>query len=129
VFKKLSAAAALTTTVFLLSVSLVYACPDMARIHSAPQLNFMHDGMPQEAPCGQQKQEICDFVRDSMQSIQPSPYQAAAFQQSILHLHPVPLSIGISDHTVFPSHSAVWEIAFHSVFKIPLSLSSSVLRI
>jgi hypothetical protein len=129
VFRKLSAVAGLTTVLFLLSLSLTYACPDLGRVDSAPRRALMHDGMPQETPCGEQKQEICDFLHDSFLSIQASSYRATNIQQSILFLVPIPHFIGISDQIACLSDSAIWQIAFHSVFKIPLSLSSSVLRV
>ena len=127
--KKLSAAVALTITFFLLSISIIYACPDVARGDLAPRHSLMNGGMPQETPCTQQKEDVCRFVRDRVLSIQPSPYKVSDVQQPVLLLLPVPLSIGIPQHIAISSTSSRWQTAFHSVFKIPLSLSSSVLRI
>jgi len=89
----------------------------------------MDDMATEGGPCKNEKQDICKFVRDRMLSLQASPYKAADVQQPILLLLPIPLSIDVQKHIAFSSSSAAWEIAFHSVFKLPLSLSFSVLRI
>src|SRR5437588_12618150 len=113
---------------FLLVTSVVYACSGLSVMQLSSMSVSMDNTPSEESPCNKQKRDVCKFVRNSMLSIQPA-YKMAGVQQAILLLLPVPLSIGIRADTAFSSSSSRWQIAFHSVFKIPLSLSSSVLRI
>ena len=126
---RLSTFIALVVAASLLSVSVVYACSGLSVIQATTMSASMDDMATEGSPCKNEKQDVCKFVRDSMLSIQPSPHKATDVQQPILLLLPIPLSIDAPDHITFLSSSAAWQIAFHSVFKIPLSLSSSVLRI
>ena len=113
----------------LLFTSVVYACSGLSLLQVSSMSASMDDMATEGGPCKNEKQDVCKFVRDRMLSIQPAPYKAADVQQPILLLLPIPMSIDVSKHIAFSSSSAAWKIAFHSVFKISLSLSSSVLRI
>jgi len=113
--------------------SVVYACSRIdlmtVALHDSSMsgMDGMHGGMVQRGPCNQHKQDICKSVRNRMLSIQPSSYKIDV-QQPILLLLPPNLVIGLPKHIA--SLSAVgWEADFHSVFKLPLHLSFSVLRI
>ena len=121
----------------LLFNSVVYAC---SKLGFAGMATAMHgssmtatDGMNEKSvergPCAEHKQDICKSVRDRMLSIQPSPYKAVDVQQPVPLLLPLNLVIDVPKHIDFSLASTTWEIAFHSVFKLPLSLSFSVLRI
>jgi len=92
-------------------------------------MDGMHGGMVQRGPCNQHKQDICKSVRNRMLSIQPSSYKADDVQQPIILLLPINAIIDIPEHLALSSASGGWEFAFHSVFKISLPLSFSVLRI
>ncbi len=98
----------------LLFNSVVYACSKLAPLGMALQSSSM---------------ETMDGMSNRMLSIQPSPSKAGDYQQPILLLLPLNLAIDIPKHISSSSASVAWEIAFHSVFKIPLPLSFSVLRI
>jgi hypothetical protein len=119
----------LLVIVSLLFTSVVYACSGLSLIQVSTMSASMEDMATEGSPCKNEKQDVCKFVRESMLSIQPSSHKAADVQQPILLLLPIPLSIDVPKHIAFSSSSAAWEIAFHSVFKLPLSLSFSVLRI
>ena len=119
----------------ILFTSIVYACSRIdlmtVTLHDSSMsgMDGMHGGMVQRGPCNQHKQDICKSVRNRMLSIQPSSYKADDVQQPIILLLPINAIIDIPKHLALSSVSAGWEIAFHSVFKLPLHLSFSVLRI
>jgi hypothetical protein len=97
------------------------------------QMSFMSgatdDRAVERGPCSEHKQDICKSVRDRMLSIQPSLYKVETAQQPILRLLPTNLGIDIPKHIASLVGSIGWQTAFHSVFKLPLPLSFSVLRI
>ena len=82
----------------------------------------------ERGPCTKHKQDICKSVRDRMISIQPSLPKTADYQQPVPLFLPF-LAIDIPKHTPLSSGILKLEIAFHSVFKLPLHLFFSVLRI
>jgi hypothetical protein len=116
--------------------SVVYACSKLGSVDMAMAMHGrsmattdgMDGGSVERGPCAQHKQDICKSVRDRMLSIQPSPYKSADSQQPIIVFLPLNFIIDIPKHIAL-SPSIKWELAFHSVFKLPLSLSFSVLRI
>ena len=121
----------------LLVNSVVYAC---SKLGSLGMVMAMHgistattDGMNEESvergPCSQHKQDICKTVRDRMLSTQASTAKAADYQQPVPLFLPLNLASDVPKHIDFSFPSTKWMIAFHSVFKLPLSLSFSVLRI
>jgi hypothetical protein len=121
----------------LLVNSVVYACSKLGSLGMAMAMQSSSmattDGMNEKSvergPCSQHKQDICKTVRDRMISIQPSPYKPADSQQPIVAFLPPNLIIDSPKHIAFSFASIRWEIAFHSVFKLPLPLSFLVLRI
>jgi hypothetical protein len=121
----------------LLFNSVVYACSKLGSVDMAMAMHGRSmattDGMNERAvergPCSKHKQDICKSVRDRMLSLQPSLSKAGDYQQSFPLILPLNLAIEIPKHVTFSSASVMWQIAFHSVFKLPLTLSFSVLRI
>src|ERR671918_720663 len=113
----------------LLFTSVVYACSGLSVMQTKLMSASMDDGAVERGPCSKHKQDICKSVRERMLSIQPSSYKAEAVQQSLILLLPHNPLINIPKLIAFFFSSVAWEIALHSVFKIPLYLSSSVLRI
>ncbi len=120
----------------LLFNSVVYACSklssgmDMAMHRSSmATTDGMNEKTVERGPCSQHKQDICKTVRDRMISIQPSLSKAGDYQQPAPLLLPLSLMIDIPKHIAFSLAFTKSEIAFHSVFKLPLTLSFSVLRI
>jgi hypothetical protein len=124
--------------VSLLFSSVVYAC---SKLGSAGMVTMaMHgssmsttDGMNEKSvergPCSKHKQDICKSVRDRMLSVQPSSSKAGDYQHPAFLRLPLDLVIKIPKHIALSFVSLKWQIAFHSIFKLPLPLSFSVLRI
>jgi len=133
--RKSSLLVAAALVLSLLFNSVVYACSKLAPLGMALQsssmetMDGMNGGAVERDPCARHEQDICKFVRNRMLSIQPSPSKAGDYQQPILLLLPLNLAIDIPKHISSSSASVAWEIAFHSVFKLPLPLAFSVLRI
>lgn len=120
----------------LLFNSVVYACSKIGMImsmHGRSMAMATPDGMDDAAlardPCAQHKQDVCKSIRDRLLSIQPSLYKLEPAQQPIAILLPSNLVTKIPSHITAPFGSLRWQTAFHSVFKLPLPLSLSVLRI
>ena len=118
----------------LLFNSVVYACSKAGMVMAMHGMSMaMADGMGEKSvergPCAQHKQDICKSVRDRLLSIQSSPSKAGDYQPLVLLTLPLNVDIDIPDHTRSLPASPEWAIAYHSVFKLPLPLSFSVLRI
>ena len=121
----------------LLFNSVVYACSKLGSLGMAMSMHASSmvttDGMNEKSvergPCSQHKQDICKSVRDRMLSVQPSPSKVEDYQQFAPPILPLNFVIAVPKHIAFRPPSVRWEIAFHSVFKLRLSLSFSVLRI
>ncbi len=118
----------------LLFNSVVYACSKVGMVMAMHGMSMaMADGMGEKSvergPCAQHKQDICKSIRDRLLSIQPSLYKLDPAQQLIAILLPSNLATKIPSHIAAPVGSLGWQTAFHSVFKLPLPLSLSVLRI
>ena len=96
---------------------------------SMATMDGMNGESVQKGPCAQHKQDVCKTVRDRMLSTQASQFKAGDYQQPVPLLLALGLVIDIPRHIAFSFASTTWEIAFHSAFKLPLSLSFSVLRI
>ena len=111
-----------------LFVSVVYACSGLSVMHMSFMSAPMDDRAVERGPCDKHKQDICKSVRDRMLSIQPSSYKIDV-QQAILLLLPPNLVFDLPKHIASLSAPLGWEADFHSVFKLPLHLSFSVLRI
>ena len=121
----------------LLVNSVVYACSKLGSLGMAMAMHGTStattDGMNEKSvergPCSQHKQDICKTVRDRMLSTQASTPKAADYQEPVPLLLPLNLASDVPKHIDFSFAFTRWVIAFHSVFKLPLSLSFSVLRI
>lgn len=119
----------------LLFNSVVYACSKlgsvgmvMATHGTSMPVDGRNGGAVERGPCADHKQDICKSVRDRMLSVQLSPSKVEDYQQ-FAPILPLNFVIAFPKHIAFRPPSLRWEIAFHSVFKLPLSLSFSVLRI
>ena len=121
----------------LLFNSVVYACSNLGSLdmamathgRSMATTDGMNEKSVERGPCSQHKQDICKTVRDRMVSIQPSLSNAGDYQQPAPLRLPLSLMIDVPKHIALSFLSLMREIAFHPVFKLPLSLSFSVLRI
>jgi hypothetical protein len=109
-----------------LFVSVVYACSGLGVMQMTFMSAPMDDRAVERGPCDKHKQDVCKSVRDRMLSIQPYKIDV---EQPILLLLPPNLVIGLPKHIASLSAPVGWEADFHSVFKLPLHLSFSVLRI
>jgi hypothetical protein len=125
---KLSAALSLAVALSILFTSVVYACSGL----NLMQMNGHHVAMNHETvergPCAEHKQDLCKSVRERMLSVQPSFHKLDESQQPI-SLAPLSVLIDIPKHLVLLPNALIWQTAFHSVFKLPLPLFLSVLRI
>lgn len=121
----------------LLFNSVVYACSKLGSVDMAMAMHGrsmattdgMNGGSVERGPCAKHKQDICKSVRDRMLSVQPSSSRAGDYQQLASLVIPSNLVIDVLKHPPLSSGTLRWEIAFHSVFKLPLHLFFSVLRI
>ena len=120
----------------LLFNSVVYACSKLGSVGMAMAMHGTsmpmdgtNGGAVERGPCADHKQDICKSVRDRMVSVQPSPSKVEDYQQFAPLILPLNFVIAVPKHIAFRPPSVRWEIAFHSVFKLPLSLSFSALRI
>jgi hypothetical protein len=113
----------------LLFTSVVYACSGLSVMQTKLMSASMDEGAVERGPCSKHRQDICKSVRERMLAIEPSSYKATDVQQPLILLLPHNLLINIPKLIAFSSSSVAWEVAFHAVFKLPLYLSSSVLRI
>ena len=115
--------------------SVVYACSKIGMVMAmhessmAMATDAMDDGAFQRDPCAQHRQDVCKSVRDRLLSVQPSLYKLDPAQQPIAILLPSNPASEIPRGAVASFGSLGWQTAFHSVFKLPLPLSLSVLRI
>jgi hypothetical protein len=122
-------------TLSLLFTSVVYACSKLGSLgmsmHGSSMLTTdeKDERSVERGPCAQHKQDICKSVRDRMISLQPPFSKVGDYQPWAPMFFPVSMVIEVSKHIGLQSASITWDIAFHSVFKLPLSLSFSVLRI
>ena len=124
--KRLSAATALFIVFAFLSVSIAHACSGLALVGAAVQQSPMNMGGDNNSPCGKQKHDLCQSVRDSILSDQASISPTVSPHQMVLL---IPFSFDTPIQFVFSSVDPVLGVAFHPVFKVPLTLSYLVLRI
>jgi len=121
--RKLSFITASIVVFAFVLVSIAHACSGLALMNSAVQQSPMNMGASDSSPCGKEKPDICKSVRDSMLSVKPSasgPEQTVALPQLFIESPFELVGMPITRST---------EVSFHPVFKLPLSLSYSVLRI
>lgn len=124
--KNLSALAASIVVFAFLFVSITHACSGLASMTLAVQQSPMNMGGGNNAPCSKEKGDICKSVRDSILTVKPSISAADNPQQTVPLLQ---LSIESPTLLVSSPVAAVIGVAFHPVFKLPLTLSYHVLRI
>lgn len=135
--KRVSLLIGCAVAVSLLFNSVVYACSKLGSVDMAMAMHGRSmattDGMNERAvergPCSKHKQDICKSVRDRMLSLQPSSSKPGDYQQLASLLLPLNVVAAVPAHAHLSSGILKWEIAFHSVFKLPLRLFFSVLRI
>ena len=124
--KKLSATAALVIVFAFVIVSIAHACSGLAPMKLAVQQSPMNMGGGDNPPCSKEKGDICQSVRDSILSLKPSISAADNPQQTF---PPIQLSVESPTLLVSSTVAPVIDVAFHPVFKLPLSRSYLVLRI
>jgi len=112
----------------LLVAITVYACSGLSEFHVTSHHISMDDEGLKRGPCADAKQDICKSVRNRMLSIQSS-FSSVDVPRPILVCLPVILAVGIPTHNASSHGSIKWQTDFHSVFKLPLRLSTSVFRI
>ena len=100
-------------------VSSAHACPT---VNLTLQRSRMNLDEANHSPCGNEKRDICQSVRDSILSLKPSGSTPDNPQPTVLP----------SGHSIkgpvpfFPSSAAP---GVHPVFSLPLAIASTVLRI
>lgn len=124
--KILSAVAASIVAFAFIIVSITHACSGLAPMKPAVQQSPMNMGGGNNPPCSKEKGDICQSVRDSILSVKPSISEAANPRQTV---PPLQLSVESPTRLVSSRVAAVIGVAFHPVFKLPLTLSYLVLRI
>jgi hypothetical protein len=124
--KKLSALAASIVAFAFVIVSIAHACSGLTPMNLAVQQSPMNMGQGNNPPCSKEKGDICQSVRDSILSVRPSISAADNPQQTVPTL---PLSLEGPTRLVSSPVAAVIGVAFHPVFKLPLTVSYLVLRI
>ena len=124
--KKLSALAASIVVFAFVFVSIAHACSGLAPVSLSVQQTPMNMDGGNTSPCGKQKEDICQSVRDSILSVKPSISAASHLQQT---LPPLQLSIDSPVEFVFSPVAPIIGVSLHPVFKLPLAVSYLVLRI
>lgn len=123
--KKLSAVAASIVAFAFVIVSIAHACSGLTPVNLAVHQSPMNMG-GSNTPCGKEKGDICQSVRDSIMSVKPSIAAADNPQQTVL---PLQLSAESPSLVVFSPVAPIIGVSFHPVFKLPLTVSYLVLRI
>jgi len=124
--KRLSAAAASIVAFAFVIVSITHACSGLTPMNLAVQQSPMNMGGSNPPPCSKEKGDICQSVRDSILSVKPSISAADNPQQTVA---PLQLSVESPSLLISSPVAPVIEVAFHPVFKLPLTVSYLVLRI
>jgi hypothetical protein len=125
--KRVSVVTASVLTFVFLIVSIAHACSGLAPVMSmAVQQSPMNMGVGDDSPCGKEKRDICQSVRDSILSTEPSISAVDSLQQWV----PL-LQLSVDHPNAFVPSFAIPAVGvfFHPVFKLPLTLSYLVLRI
>jgi hypothetical protein len=124
--KKFSAVAGLIVAFVFVLVSITHACSGLAPVTLAVQQSPMNMGVGDDSPCGKEKRDICQSVRDSILSIKPSISAVDNLQQWVPLLQ---LSVDRPNLLVPSFAIPAIGVFFHPVFKLSLTLSYLVLRI
>ena len=121
----------------LLFNSVVYACSKLGVTgmvkampgSTMPTTSGESEKSVERGPCAQHKQDICKSIRDRMISSQPSLFKERDDRPPAPQLFLLSLVIENPSQLAFLALTVRRKIAFNSVFKLPLPLSLSVLRI
>ena len=124
--KKLSLVTASVVVFTFLLVSITHACSGLASMNSAVQQSSLTMGASDSAPCGKEKPDICESVRDSLLSVKPAMSGIDSPEKTFSRL---PISFASPILHGSSSLAVVSKVSVHPVFKLPLSLSYLVLRI
>jgi hypothetical protein len=124
--KKLSI---ITTSVVAFAFTLVtiaHACSGLGPMSTTAHLSRTNMDASDSSPCGHEKSDVCQSVRDSMLSVKPSARGIASLEKAYLAL-----ATSIVSPSAFGSSpvALVTKVTFHPVFKLPLSFLYLVLRI
>ena len=122
--KNLSPVAAWVVVFGFLFVSIAHACSGVAPVNLAVQQSPMNMGGGNDSPCGKERGDICQSVRDSILSLQPSVSAPNNPQQTV-----TPLMPSVEGPILFVSSPVASVIGVHPVSKLPLTISSIVLRV
>jgi hypothetical protein len=118
--KNLSSIAAGVVIFCFLFISVAHACSGVAHANLVMQQSSMNMGTGNDSPCGKEKRDVCQLVRDSILSLKPS---LSGPQQSVLPL------LQTETPVLLTSSPVASVVRAHPVFKLILSLSSVILRI
>src|SRR5882724_1140568 len=117
--KSLSAAAASMVAIVFVIVSIAHACSGSAPMSLALHQSPMSMGEGNDSPCGKEKGNICQSVRDSMMSVKSSSVSAADnAQQTVPPLQPSVEGVAL---VLSSPATPVIAVSFHPVFKLPLT--------
>jgi hypothetical protein len=123
--KQLSITASVVAFLFAF-LSIAHACPSLASTNSAIRQTTMNMAASDGSPCGKEKPDICQSVRDRMLSIEPSVSGVDSLEKMV---SAAPISfISLNALGSLPA-AFVTKVSFHPVFKLPLTFSYLVLRI
>lgn len=115
--------AAIVAFVFVL-VTIAHACSGLGSMSMAPHQNGMSIHASDSLPCGSQKHDVCESVRDTMLSVKPSAPGTDSLTDALSSVSMVVPSP--QDLSLVPK---LPKAAFHPVFKLRLSFSYLVLRL
>ena len=115
--------AAIAAFVFVL-VTIAHACSGLGSTSMAAHQGGRSINASDSLPCGNQKHDVCESVRDGMLSIKPPAPGTDSLTGALSSVSMVVPSP--RDLSVVPK---VTKAAFHAVFKLRLSFSYLVLRL
>lgn len=118
---------AVTVALLLLSVAIVYACPDRDLLWNSSLRVSMNDGMAKHHPCNDTKTDTCQSVRNRMVSVEASAFQMHAPQHGFTEMLQVLLQPHVK--TDISHGSSLLTVTFHPVFKLQFPFSYLVLRL
>jgi hypothetical protein len=124
--KKLSSVVASIVAFAFIFVSITHACSGLTPMNLAIQQSPMNMGEGNNPPCSKEKGDICQSVRDSILSLKPLISAVDNPRQTV---PPVQLSVESPIQIISLPVASLSGVAFHPVFKLPLTLSYLVLRI
>lgn len=123
--KRLSAVAASIVVFAFVFVSITHACSGLAPMMPTVQQSPMNMGGG-NPPCGKEKGDICQWVRDSFLSDKSSISASDNAMQRIVALQP---AVGSPTVLVSSTVASLIGVSFQRVFNPPLTVSFTVFRI